>query len=114
MTFNLPIKKKIFYLLVFSIFLFAVLAAFFYPRSRYYVKREIERANYCQAKEDCVFVGNECPFGCYIYVNKNEADRIKNLISAYNAYPHSSRCVYGCISCQDVHCQDNKCQPVCR
>ena len=73
-----------------------------------YIKNEIEKANHCNTKQDCIDAGGKCPFGCYVYVNKNEVDRISNLISSYR-----SNCIYSCILCQDVACENNMCEPVC-
>ena len=65
----------------------------------------IEKANYCQVDSDCIDVGGKCPFGCYIYVNKNEVEQISKLIKSY-----SSKCVYDCISTSKVACENNKCK----
>ncbi|MFW6025004.1 MAG: hypothetical protein ACOCRX_01550 [Candidatus Woesearchaeota archaeon] len=73
-----------------------------------YIKNKIEKANYCEVDSDCVYIDSKCPFGCHIYVNEKESKEISNLIESYE-----SKCVYGCISCEDVICQDNKCQEVC-
>jgi len=72
------------------------------------IKEEIEKANYCNTKDDCVLAGSECPFGCYIYVNVDEAERITRIIDNFE-----SRCIYSCISCPDVECSESKCVPVC-
>ena len=72
------------------------------------IKREIDKANYCSTKDDCILVGGKCPFGCYIYANQAEASRIKNLVDGYE-----SNCAYMCIECSGVECVNNKCQPVC-
>lgn len=72
------------------------------------IKREIESANFCETKEDCILVGSKCPFDCYIYSNAKEADRIKNLVDSYE-----SACAYSCIMCDDVACENGKCKPVC-
>ncbi len=72
------------------------------------IKKEIDKANYCTEKSDCVLVGTKCPFGCYIYANKEQAERIDNLVDSFD-----SKCVYGCVYCPDVECKDNKCTPVC-
>ncbi|MEK6922171.1 MAG: hypothetical protein AABX08_00025 [Nanoarchaeota archaeon] len=77
-----------------------------------YIKNEIDKANYCNTKSDCVNIGNQCPFGCYIYVNKDQAERISGLIDDYiNA--QEARCEYGCLPCNDVICKNNKCEAVC-
>jgi len=72
------------------------------------IKSEIEKANYCEVESDCVNVGAKCPFGCYIYVNKNEVEQISKLIQSYN-----SNCIYSCILCPTVICDNNKCKEVC-
>lgn len=96
------------------LFLAIVSAIFFrYPQSQFYIKKEIRKANFCQVKEDCVSVGNTCPFGCYIYVNKDKAEGIRTLIDSYLANALNTKCVYGCISCPEVRCVENKCQAVC-
>jgi len=73
-----------------------------------FIKSELAEANYCQTHTDCVDAGGKCPFGCYIYVNQNEADRIKRLLDSYH-----STCVYGCAKCPAVECVDGKCREVC-
>ena|SRR3989338_5127630 len=78
-------------------------------RSKSYIQQEIVKANYCETNEDCVSAGGQCPFGCYIYVNKNEVSRIKNLISSYK-----SNCIYDCMYCPTVECKNNKCEAVCK
>jgi hypothetical protein len=77
-------------------------------QSETYIQKEITEANYCETDEDCVDAGGKCPFGCYIYVNKNDANRIKNLVSSYR-----SNCIYQCMYCPSVECKNNKCEPVC-
>lgn len=72
------------------------------------IKSEIKKANYCEIDSDCVDVGGKCPFGCYVYVNKNEVEKISKLIESYD-----SNCIYGCVLCKTVVCQDNKCKEVC-
>lgn len=77
-----------------------------------YIVKEIRRANYCQIDSDCVDafagMGGQCPFGCYAFVNKNEADRIKNMVDSFN-----STCVYSCIYCPTTRCENGICTAVC-
>lgn len=102
-------KKSIIFVLIGLVIVGILLVSLFiFMRSEYYIKYEIKKANYCDTKDDCVFAGGGCPFGCYIYVNKNERDRIKNLVESFN-----SKCVYGCLYCPDFECKDNKCEPIC-
>lgn len=71
-----------------------------------YIQNEINKANYCETNSDCSLVANsKCPFGCYIFVNKEEVDRIDNLLKNFE-----SQCVYSCVQNQDVECINNKCQ----
>lgn len=71
------------------------------------IKREIAKANYCEAQSDCVVVPSQCPFDCYAAVNKGEADRIKKLIDGY-----ASTCIYSCVELKGVMCVHNKCELV--
>ena len=95
--------KKILLLLVIGSFLIASCV------NENYVKSQIQKANYCETKEDCVLVGSKCPFDCYIYSNAKEAGRIQKLVDGYE-----SNCMYSCIACSDVECFENKCKPVCQ
>jgi hypothetical protein len=72
------------------------------------IKSEIGKANYCEIASDCVDAGGKCPFGCYSYVNKNEVSRISKLIESFD-----SNCVYGCLACPNVTCENKKCKEVC-
>ena len=72
------------------------------------IKAEIAKANYCEVDSDCVDAGGKCPFGCYAYVNKNEVSRISKLIQSFN-----SKCIYDCLACSTVICENNKCKEVC-
>jgi len=73
-----------------------------------HIKAEIAEANYCEAASDCVMVAqSQCPFGCYIHVNKSEVGRIKSLLDEYE-----SGCAYSCIPFEGVECVNNTCQLV--
>lgn len=71
------------------------------------VRQAIEEANYCETAEDCVLVGSKCPFGCYIYANAQEAERIRALVDGFE-----SQCVYGCIQSSGVECRGNRCEAI--
>jgi len=73
---------------------------------RIYVEREIDKANYCQVASDCQLLEPKCPFGCAIYVNKENAGKINGLLMNYD-----STCIYSCISTTPT-CENNKCRPV--
>lgn len=73
-----------------------------------HIKREISKANYCETEADCSDAGSQCPFDCYAYVNRQEAGRISGLISSFR-----STCVYSCLACPTVACEEHRCKPVC-
>lgn len=77
-------------------------------KSQGYIQRQIDQANYCETADDCADAGGKCPFGCYVYVNKEEVDRISDLIDSYE-----SDCVYDCVMCLDVKCFEGKCEQIC-
>ncbi|USN45006.1 MAG: hypothetical protein H6502_02995 [Candidatus Woesearchaeota archaeon] len=77
-------------------------------REEAFIREEINKANYCSVDTDCVDVGGKCPFGCYVYVNEAEVERISELITAFD-----ESCVYGCVFCPSVVCENNACKPVC-
>jgi len=68
------------------------------------LKAQLAAANHCEVKEDCELIGSKCPFDCYIYVHKDEADRLKPLVDNFE-----SQCTYSCIATQGVECLQNKC-----
>lgn len=77
------------------------------PTSEQGIKQELAKANYCESVSDCVDVGAKCPFGCYLYVNKDEAPRLKPMIEGFQ-----STCQYSCIAIKGVECVQNKCQVI--
>lgn len=97
-------KKLGIVLLIFGLVTIAIAGSMIYLDEESKVQREIADANYCEAKSDCVDAGGKCPFGCYVFVNKNEAERIGNLIENYE-----STCTYSCIALESFDCVDNKC-----
>ncbi len=68
------------------------------------IRNAIEEANYCVTADDCSIIGNKCPFGCEIVVNRNQATRIANL-----AMNFPSDCTYSCIATNTVGCINGKC-----
>jgi len=77
--------------------------------SEEFIQSEINEANYCDVKEDCVNIGTKCPFGCDIYVNGDEADRIKEMVYSYD----EDECIYDCMACPSVECVEGKCVEIC-
>ena len=72
------------------------------------LQEELEMANHCDTADDCVLLGSKCPFGCYIYANKDEAARLSGFVDKFQ-----SNCEYSCIRCTDVKCENSKCVPIC-
>ncbi|MFA5259058.1 MAG: hypothetical protein WC402_03195 [Candidatus Pacearchaeota archaeon] len=103
-------KKRIWFIgIVLVLILLIVIAFFAFPKmNESRIKSEIKKANYCEVYSDCVDAGSKCPFGCYSYVNKNEVSRISKLIESFD-----SNCVYGCLACPNVTCENKKCKEVC-
>ena len=99
------------YLIIGSVFVLVVvilIILFLTPSlSEEYIRNRIDKANYCNTKDDCERVNSKCPFGCHIFVNKNEVDGINRLI---NLYPRT--CLYRCRVLKDFDCIDNKCQAI--
>lgn len=69
-----------------------------------FIQGQIDKANYCSVKEDCVLAESKCPFGCNIFVNKNELGRINKLISEYK-----QKCNLSCAPLKYHNCDENKC-----
>ena len=103
--------KKQFSIGIIIFILFALIISVFlaFPKIKESsIKSEIEKANYCNVDSDCLDAGGKCPFGCWVYVNKNEVNRISELIDSYN-----SKCIYSCVSCPTAICENNKCKEIC-
>ncbi len=100
------IKNRIIIFFV-IIFIVVFLVIIFYNGqvSGSHIKDEIEKANYCKIKDDCVLAGSKCPFGCHIFVNKNEEEKISGLIDNYQ-----TTCMYACVELKDYGCVNNKCE----
>lgn len=75
------------------------------PQTEEGIKQAIKEAQYCTVKSDCMSVQSKCPFGCYTFVNKNEAERIQTFIDSYE-----SRCIYICVELSGYDCINNKCE----
>ena len=68
------------------------------------IQNELQKANYCDTASDCVNVGGKCPFDCYSFVNKKEAERMISRIMKFE-----SACVYKCAAMKSVSCVNNSC-----
>lgn len=104
---KIKISKLLIGLFIFLLFLIISMLILSNPIKQAYIEREIVKAGYCEADSDCVVAANQCPFGCYITVNKNEVERIRGLVSSFN-----STCVYSCVELKDVICENKKCRAV--
>lgn len=103
-------KKIIIGIIIFSVLITSVTIFFPYTKVKESnIKSAIEKANYCIVESDCVDAESKCPFGCYVYVNKNEVEEISELIKSYD-----SKCVYDCVSCPTVICENQKCKEICK
>ena len=96
-------KKRVL-IIIFIILLMFISGFLWYRYSKYYIYNEVNHANYCELKEDCVDAGGKCPFGCRILVNKNEADYVKKIISSYK-----STCIYDCMPLGEIKCENSRC-----
>lgn len=102
-------KKIAIGIIIFTVLIITINIFLAFPRIKESnIKSAIEKANYCEVDSDCVDAGGKCPFGCYVYVNKNEVRQISELIQSYD-----SNCVYGCVMCPTAICENNKCKEIC-
>jgi hypothetical protein len=68
------------------------------------IQAEIDRANHCTQASECADAGGYCPFGCNIFVNAAEKDRIRDLMRSYG-----SNCAYDCAQLKSVACESGRC-----
>lgn len=92
-----------------KIFLFLFLILLSSCTTQSSIEKEIDKANYCEVKDDCTLIVSECPFECYISINKNEETRIMDLIDNYKSKSYASKCAYSCIQIEGFDCIENKC-----
>lgn len=69
------------------------------------VLRAVQDANYCSSTDECVRVGEECPFGCNIYVNEAEAEDIRERLEDFDG-----ECQYKCDGIKGAECIDGVCE----
>jgi len=70
-----------------------------------YIQHQISGAKYCEAESDCAIIANLSPFSCAIVVNKDNADRILNLLSSYPSTGELQ-----CSGNEKATCIQNKCR----
>jgi len=101
-------KKITIGIIILAILIIVIITFLSFPKIKESnIKSAIEKANYCEVDSDCVDAGGKCPFGCYVYVNKNEVEQISKLIESYD-----SRCIYSCVSLSEVVCENNRCKEI--
>lgn len=81
------------------------------------IKGEIDKANFCEARSDCVNLGSKCPFACYIVVNKSEEATIRALVEGFAGkincgLPCELGCQHHCASLLRVVCLEKKCKAI--
>jgi len=116
-------RNRIFTLLILGVLLVAAGAAwavFFrkpaaplgYSPEVQRIMEEIDKANHCKTTDDCVQAAAAvCPFGCYVHVHKDEAERIGKMIADYQRTGQAGgqACMYSCIEYPGVECASGKC-----
>ena len=68
------------------------------------IQSKLDEMNYCDEAADCVDIGGECPFGCYILVNQAEESDAKALLAR-----HVGTCVYDCVAPTEILCEAGQC-----
>ncbi len=93
--------------LVGSLALLALCALFAGCSPEEKLRSELKEANHCEEASDCVLIGSVCPFDCYIYVHKDEAEAMKTKLDAFE-----TTCQYSCIASTGVECKEHKCSAI--
>ncbi|MBD3260505.1 MAG: hypothetical protein GF334_02310 [Candidatus Altiarchaeales archaeon] len=70
--------------------------------------RQIESANYCETDSHCVLAYYDCPFGCGVYINKDETAKLSVITEVYD-FLTPVDCVYGCINQPIPECLSGRC-----
>lgn len=68
------------------------------------IESKLDEMNYCEEAADCVDIGGECPFGCYILVNEAEESAANALLAR-----HVETCMYDCMAPTEVLCEAGRC-----
>ncbi|MBI4950623.1 MAG: hypothetical protein HY908_01185 [Myxococcales bacterium] len=69
-------------------------------------RQAIRAANHCATDDECVTLGDHCPFGCNITVHRDEASRIRALIAE-----HTASCINSCSFARETRCVAGSCAP---
>ena len=81
------------------------------------IKDSIQQANYCQTADDCVLLGEYCPFSnsWETYVNKQEKENIRNMIEDSQKKTPPISCEPSiCNNVSSVQCVEGKCYVGCQ
>src|SRR3989344_4718294 len=69
------------------------------------IRTEINNADHCEIDADCKMISLTCPLGCNTAVNRQEADRIRDMVAGFK-----STCMDQCEPPPTrVQCQAGKC-----
>lgn len=90
--------------LVFTVILLFVWSLF----AEKFILRQIESANYCEVDSDCVLGQYGCPFGCGVYINKDESTKLGFITGVYD-FLTPVDCIYDCISPPLSECRSGRC-----
>ncbi len=76
-----------------------------------WVDAVIDESRHCSEAADCVDAGSQCPFGCYVIVNANEVDRVRDAFGQYAAACNEkgSICEYDCGPLGGIDCVEDLC-----
>jgi PBP1b-binding outer membrane lipoprotein LpoB len=68
------------------------------------LKQLLDSGATCQVDDDCEVLEGKCPVGCYVGVNRENSDQVREAMDA-----HVDSCVYRCRPHKGVSCEQNKC-----
>ena len=71
---------------------------------QHYVMNVIPQTNYCRKDRDCRIAIARCPYGCCIYVNRDQLAMVNYLMEQSH-----QRCYYDCARCPLPVCRNNVC-----
>jgi len=77
----------------------------------HWVKDILDSYNFCETDNDCIYTYWDCPFGCYVPVNKDFIGIASKIIANYFDI-NGHYCVYDCLEMNDVKCNNYKCEMV--
>ncbi len=77
----------------------------------HWVKDILESYNFCETDDDCIYTYWDCPFGCYVPVNKDFVGITSKVITNYFDI-NGHYCVYDCMVMSEVKCNNYKCEMI--